>query len=341
MHPLISVIVPVYNVERYIHKCVNSILAQTYTNLEIILVDDGSPDNCGKICDEYATNNPKIKVIHKENGGLSDARNAGLDIAKGELICFVDSDDWCEKDMLQIAFEAMENSKCDIIAYGAFHDFIQNEKVFRTVIKSIKREQKISSFDESLPLLIKDFLTVTAWNKLYKKKIFKNLRFPKGKLFEDVWIFPKLFENCNGMLVINKPLYHYAIRNNGNSIMASFNLKKMENLEALKSWQDFEKNGNLSKIILMQNAWYLLIKIEEQNKKENKVYSEQIIKLLMENSQYVKISSFYDSFFSFLILKKFNYEKVLFFRKKIRQLFLFMRKLYFSILPFKTNRKAA
>jgi glycosyltransferase involved in cell wall biosynthesis len=314
MQPLISVIVPVYNVEPYIHKCIDSILAQSYANLEIILVDDGSLDNCGKICDEYAAKNPTVKVLHRENGGLSDARNAGLDIAKGEFLCFVDSDDWCEKEMLQTAFEAMERSKCDIIAYGAFHDFMENEKKFRTIIKEAKCEQKASSFEESLPLLVNESLSVTAWAKLYKKKIFENLRFPKGKIFEDTRIFPKLFENGNGIFIISKPLYHYAIRSDGNGIFSSFNPHSMDILEAYASWQNFD----LSKILLMRNAWYLLIKIEEQNKKENDIYSERIIKLLKENSKYAKMASFYDKFFLFLILKNINYKKVLFLRKKLR-----------------------
>jgi len=328
MSPLISVIVPIYNVEPYIHKCVDSILAQSYANFEIILVDDGSPDNCGKICEKYASDNPSVKVIHKENGGLSDARNAGLDIAKGEFICFVDSDDWCEKEMLQTAFDAMELSKCDMVAFGTFHDFIENGKNFRTVIKSAKCEHRVNSFEESLSLLIAESLSVTTCSKLYKKKVFANLRFPKGKLFEDTWIFPKLFENGCNMFIIEKPLYHYAIRNNGNNIIATFNPQKMENLEALKSWQAFEKNGNLSKIIFMQSAWYLLVKIEEQNKKENEIYSDQIVGLLRENSQYVKIKSSYDRFFLFLILKKISYKKVFFLRRKVRNLFLFTLKYF-------------
>jgi len=320
MPSLISVIVPIYNVEQYIRKCIDSILAQSYTNLEIILVDDGSSDNCGRICDEYAANNPRIKVLHKKNGGLSDARNAGLDVADGEYLCFVDSDDWCEKEMLQVALKAAEMSKCDIVAYGVFHDFVRNGKKYKTMIKKSKHKQKVHLFEDSLPLLIKESLFVTAWSKLYKKRVFENLRFPKGKIFEDTWIFPKLFENSNGIFIISKPLYHYVIRENSKSIFSSFNSQGMGILEAYESWQDFEKKGNLSKIILMQNAWYLLVKIEEQDKIENRIYCEQIVKLLMENSQHAKMPSFYDRIFLFLILKGVSYEKVLFLRKKTRRL---------------------
>ena len=320
MCQLISVIVPVYNVEKYICKCVDSILAQSYTNLEIILVDDGSPDNCGKICDEYAANNPKIKVLHKENGGLSDARNAGLDIAKGEFICFVDGDDWCEREMLQTAFEATEKSKCDIISYGAFYDFVQNDKIFRTLIKNTRQEQKINSFEDSLPLILNDSLTVTSWNKLYGRKVFENLRFPKGKLFEDVWVFPELFENNHSMFAICEPLYHYIIRSDGKSITS--NLRNLELLDAYESWQNFEKKT--SKTILMLNAWYLLTKIGVQ--KENKANSEQIITLLTENFEYLRISRLYDRFFLYLVMKKINYRMVFFLRAKIQELFFFALK---------------
>jgi glycosyltransferase involved in cell wall biosynthesis len=323
---LISVIVPVYNVEKYIRKCVNSILAQSYRNFEIILIEDGSPDACGDICDEYAANNSMVSVLHKENGGLSDARNAGLNIAKGELICFVDSDDWCEKEMLRIAFEAMEKSKCDMVSYGAFYDFTKNEKVFRTMIKNTKSELKINSFEECLPLVIRDDFAVTAWNKLYKKTIFENLRFPKGKLFEDVWIFPKLFENGNSIYAICQPLYHYIVRSDGKSITSNFNLRNMEILEAYESWQNFEKKGNLSKKMLMQNAWYMLTRIGAQ--KENEIYSKRIIKLLTENLEHLKISKFYDRFFLFLVLKKFNYKRIFSFRTKIQELFFFTLKIF-------------
>jgi len=331
MFPLVSVIVPVYNVEPYIRKCVDSILAQSYKNLEIILVDDGSSDNCGKICDEYVTNNSNIIVLHKENGGLSDARNVGLDIAKGEFICFVDSDDWCEKEMLQIAFEAMERAKCDIISYGAFYEYEENGKIFRTLIKSTKYEQKINSFEESLPLVIKDNLAVTAWNKFYRKKVFENLRFPKGKLFEDVWVFPRLFENSNGIFAISKPLYHYVIRSDSKNITSNFNPRNVEFLEAYKSWQNFERKGNLSKVMLMQNAWHLLTKIGAQ--KGNEVHCEHIIKLLRENLKYLKISRLYDRFFLFLILKKFNYKKVFFTRTKVQELFFKFLKIFFASKP--------
>ncbi|GBU24704.1 hypothetical protein R83H12_01338 [Fibrobacteria bacterium R8-3-H12] len=331
MLPLVSVIVPVYNVEPYIRKCVDSILAQSYRNLEIILVDDGSPDNCEKICDEYAANNPNIIVLHKKNGGLSDARNAGLDIAKGEFICFVDSDDWCEREMLQTAFEAMEKAKCDIVSYGAFYEYAQNEKIFRTLIKNTKCEQKINSFEESLTLVIRDNLAVTAWNKLYRKKVFENLLFPKGKLFEDVWIFPRLFENGNGIFAISNPLYHHIIRNDNETITSDSNPRNVEILEAYESWQNFEKNGNLSKEIFMQNAWYLLTRIGTQ--KGNEVNSERIIKLLTENSKYLKISRLYDRFFLFLILKKFNYKKVFLFRTKVQDLFFQFLKIFFTNKP--------
>ena len=114
MEDLISVVVPIYNVENYIKKCVDSILSQTYKNLEIILVDDGSPDNCPQICDEYAQKDNRIKVIHKENGGLSDARNAGIDISKGKFITFIDSDDYIEKDYVEVLYNSIKENASDM-----------------------------------------------------------------------------------------------------------------------------------------------------------------------------------------------------------------------------------
>lgn len=201
---LISVIVPVYNVEKYLRKCVDSILAQTYTNLEIILVDDGSPDNCGKICDEYAAKDSRIKVIHQENGGLSAARNAGLDVATGDYIGFVDSDDYIAPDMYEKLYQAIEIYNSDIALCG----FKKFELESRTEVY----EKKLLYRDEFLKELLLENIKSYAWNKLYKKSLFDNVRFPEGELFEDLKIMHLIGEKVSAVSFTNKILYYYRIR---------------------------------------------------------------------------------------------------------------------------------
>lgn len=172
---LISVIIPVYKVEKYLDECIQSVINQTYKNLEIILVDDGSPDNCGKICDEYAKKDNRIKVIHKENGGLSSARNAGLDIARGEYISFIDSDDYVSKDFIKNMSIQMANA--DLIICGMKNVYKEDEKCDEKENVVIKNETL--TFIEANQKLIKpkNEIYVTACNKLYRRELFDNLRF--------------------------------------------------------------------------------------------------------------------------------------------------------------------
>lgn len=214
--PLISVIIPVYEVEAYLHKCIDSVIGQTYRELEIILVDDGSPDNCGDVCDEYAAVDSRIKVIHKQNGGLSDARNAGLDAASGEFIGFVDSDDHIEPDMFECLYQALYTSGSDI---SICNHIIDNE-ITGNMTSAAGPESESSlrmTQKEALSVLIDDLIIRNyMWNKLYRASLFEGLRFPAGKVFEDTVMQYRLFENSkNGIIIIKKELYHYVIRNNG------------------------------------------------------------------------------------------------------------------------------
>ena len=151
--PLISVIVPIYKVEKYLNKCVKSIINQTYKNLEIILVDDGSPDNCGKICDKLAERDDRIRIIHKKNGGLSSARNAGIEIANGEYIGFVDSDDYIDNDMFETLYNNIKDNNADLSIIG-----YQIETIDNKVIKYFELEEKIYEY-ESLIRYIKSHIT--------------------------------------------------------------------------------------------------------------------------------------------------------------------------------------
>lgn len=212
---MISVIVPVYNVDSYLHKCVNSILHQSYNDIEIILVDDGSTDSSGKICDEYAKNYSHIVVIHKGNGGLSSARNAGLSIAKGEYLSFVDSDDWIELDYLEILMSRISDD-VDISSCGLFLDYPD-----RVVDKHSPRDCIISAHD-----IIGDGIINLDWfgnyfcNKLFKRNLLDGLQFPVGVAYEDVALLYKVILNANKISIVSRSLYHY-FQGNTNAITKS------------------------------------------------------------------------------------------------------------------------
>jgi len=217
MKDLISIIVPVYKVEEYIEKCVRSIIAQTYKNLEIILVDDGSPDRCGEICDNFAKQDTRIKVVHKENGGLSDARNAGLDIASGNYIAFVDSDDWIDPRMYQKMLESIHHYQANLaICCIEKHWQLAGTSTIQDI-----GETRIYSRQKVLYELIKDAdVSNYAWNKLYHRDLFKGIRYPKGRIFEDILLTYKLTDRVTRAVHLNDPLYHYLRRDD--SIVGSY-----------------------------------------------------------------------------------------------------------------------
>lgn len=204
---LISVIVPVYNVEEYLPRCVDSILAQTYQNLEIILVDDGTKDASDKICDDYAAKDPRIKVIHKENGGLSSARNAGIDIAKGEYLGFVDSDDWIEPEMYEHMLRLAKKYDVKLVCAGRY-DFSsrRNEK---TVGLCPKKEEVITGMELLGRTFTWDGCDSAAWDKLYHRSLFREIRYPLGQISEDVAMFYKLAELVDRAAMCNQPFYNY------------------------------------------------------------------------------------------------------------------------------------
>ncbi|MGH0429621.1 glycosyltransferase family 2 protein [Bacillus hominis] len=209
MNPKISIIVPVYKVEQYIHKCIDSILMQTFEDFELILVDDGSPDTCGEICDRYADKDIRIKVIHKENGGVSSARNAGLEIAKGDYIGFVDSDDWIEPDMYELLYGMCAEHRCDVaicssqiyysnkIVISSNHPFIIHDR--NTAMKTML-EGKL--YDE------------VVWTKLFKRNLLEDIKFPVGMSYEDTAFTYKVIHKCKKVCFIGEPKYHYIKRDN-------------------------------------------------------------------------------------------------------------------------------
>lgn len=205
--PEISVIVPVYKVEPYIHKCVDSILTQTFTDYELILVDDGSPDTCGNICDEYAQKDARIHVIHKENGGLSDARNAGVKIACGEYVIFIDSDDYIDADMLSYLYENLKKADADMATCGIYEVYADR------IEKQEEEPDFVCSGEEAFRCILRGHtIRGEIWNKLIKRSCISDLEFPKGKLYEDIFYTVDMMQRIKKVAVGTKPKYYYLHR---------------------------------------------------------------------------------------------------------------------------------
>lgn len=228
--PLISVIVPIYNVENYIKRCVDTIIGQTYSELEIILVDDGSIDTSGEICDQYALVDDRIVVIHKKNGGLSDARNAGLKVMKGEYVFFVDSDDWIHIDTIQILYDKLIQYDC-AIAIGGLKQVTniltdREEKYFKEDIKLTELSRK----DALVEMLKQEIFACNACGKLFKAELFDSIEFPVGKLYEDQGTTYKLFLRAYKLCFVDLPLYFYFVRS-GSIQNSAFKIANMDELE--------------------------------------------------------------------------------------------------------------
>ena len=224
---LISVIVPVYKVEAYLDKCVQSIVDQTYSNLEIILVDDGSPDRCGDMCEDWAKKDSRIRVLHKPNGGLSDARNAGMEISAGTYTAFVDSDDWIAPDFIQSMYNAIKQTGAQIAGCDVCHTFLDKEpEVVNSTgeIRIYTRKEAITDI-----LQYKGFRAV-AWNKLYLSALLKGEKYPVGKHHEDEFFTYRIFGKADKLVYVDKPMYFYLQRQG--SIMHSFTIKRLDALEA-------------------------------------------------------------------------------------------------------------
>jgi len=211
MNELISVIVPVYNIERYIEKCIKSIINQTYQDLEIILVDDGSSDESGHVCDQYAKTDKRIQVIHKNNEGLSDARNTGLEICRGQYVGFVDGDDWIAKDMYEFLYRTLIENQADVAVCG--HYIESDEGVFD--VECAEDSLKIYNCREAVYAVVKDKeIHSYAWDKLYRKELFDGIRYPIGRYVQDIFTTYKIFMNASKVVCNNQPKYYYYQRQN-------------------------------------------------------------------------------------------------------------------------------
>lgn len=247
--PLISVVVPVYNVEKYLNKCLDSIIGQTYRNLEIILVDDGSTDDSGAICDVYREKDSRVRVVHQKNQGLSGARNTGINIANGELLGFVDSDDYIIENMYERLLEVLlkndaQISICDCECIMEAGEEISHQEYPKLETEVLNKEQALQRLDGfSYPY----WKYVTAWNKLYRKHIFEGLRYPVGKKNEDEFIAHILISKVERLAVISEPLYMYVQR--ADSIMGGSQKKKhIDSVYALKERCDFFLERNYKQL---------------------------------------------------------------------------------------------
>ncbi len=323
MSPLISVIVPVYNVEKYLKKCIDSIINQTYSKLEIILVDDGSTDNCPEICDEYSKRDERIIVLHKKNGGLSDSRNVGIDKANGEYLCFVDSDDYIALDMIEKLYIALYENAADLSICNFKYVSEDGSRKFNNANLPI-HDEVLSGKDILLNKLFenKSWYWVVAWNKLYKRNLFQEVRYPVGKIHEDEFVIHKLLSNCRKVACISEMLYFYMQRNG--SIMGEVrnNPNKIDKIEAMFSRAVFfTQNETLkakaidvlsSSIIKYSeiNAESVLSKSKKSRKRLQCLYRETYkavanLNLSVSSKQIIKFKLYYISLYWFCRIFKY------------------------------------
>lgn len=282
MNYKISVIVPVYNVEKYIDKCLNSIVNQTNKNLEIILIDDGSTDRSGDICEQYAMCDSRIKVIHQKNQGLSSARNRGLDIASGEYIGFVDSDDWISIDMYQILLTTALKYNADIVECGYEKVYENKEYIIDSNIEITEDKIFILNNIEALHEEMQwGKFTAIACNKLYRKCLFLKFRYPIGKCHEDEHLTYKLLYSCNRLVSINEIKLYYYLQKREGSITAKFTEKNLDIYDAYEEKTIFfYKNVRVLYGEMLNNLLWLIFYLIYQSeiysikcKKVNDIYN--------------------------------------------------------------------
>lgn len=252
----ISIIIPVYKVESYLDKCISSIVNQTYTNLEIILVDDGSPDQCPQMCDAWAEKDARIRVIHKENGGLSDARNAGMAVATGELMTFVDSDDWIDSDMYKHLYQRMVEDHSDIAACGV--QMVWEDGTPPRILTRMGNH--VLSKEEAMQAIIEEsWLKQPVWYKLYKTNLIKDILFPVGKYHEDVFWSYQAVDRANKISVSDHIGYYY-LQRNGSIMGEEYSLKRLDAIEAkVQRHAYIKENFPMLENLSAKDLWFTCI----------------------------------------------------------------------------------
>ena len=275
MNPIISVIIPVYNVENFLYDCLKSVISQTYTNLEIILVNDGSTDKSGKICDEFAKNDTRIKVLHQKNSGQAVARNNALNIVNGEYIAFADSDDLINNDYISLLFDLIQkyNTKISMANYKEFTQICE----ISTFKDENKNEKILNKEDIFMGSCIGDSYFITAvWRCLFHRDIFANLRFPAGEIHEDIAIWFEIFNNTQKIATSNKSIYFY--RKNVNSTTQILNDRFFSIIKNTAKFTDaLEKNyPNLKGFAKYKMCLTMLVATEKIFQPENEKYRFKI-----------------------------------------------------------------
>lgn len=308
IEPLVSVIVPVYKVEKYLDCCLQSVINQSYKNLEIILVDDGSPDNCGIMCDAWSKKNHRIKVVHQKNGGLSVARNRGLKIAQGDYICYVDSDDWISNTMIEVLLKKAIDYDLDMVKCAACETseksdskLLFSENFGGEVLIPINDVNLISRFYFS------EFLWKIAWNGLYKKEIAKKVLFPQGLCFEDNYSAGMFLFYSKRVMAINDILYFYRINFDGIS-KGSIKRPLDKAYVTLSLIEKLKKEGHEDVIFMKKVAGQLATEIYHYIRDVEKLASCKIKIKGIENDMYIWCCENLDVrrrlIFKFLILNK-------------------------------------
>ena len=284
----VSVIIPIYNIQKYIDRCILSVINQTYSNIEIILVNDGSIDNSGKICDNYSKIDNRITVIHKKNGGLSSARNSGLDIASGDYILFVDGDDYIHESAIEILIEKAITNNADIVHFN-FNAVDEDGNQIKIKNKDLDDNKILDSY-QTLYSYIKEYkVKVMSWSKLYKAELFKNLRFDEGYVYEDELIFPKVVSNSVINYTINDKLYYYVQAPNSIT-KSSLTENKVESKKYLINfWEKFyiDKYPELIKYVYIAICFICVGTIKEI-KKSNQFSKEYKIQIYPNIYNYKK-----------------------------------------------------
>lgn len=276
--PTISVIVPVYKVEKYIHRCMDSILEQTYADFELILVDDGSPDNCGAICDEYAEKDSRVVVIHQENRGLSAARNAGIDWAfsnsDSQWLTFIDSDDWVHPEYLQHLLDAAVDNDVPVSVCG----YVQTDGKEPEITPETLTAAVWSAED----FYVEHNVNATvAWGKLYRKACFREIRYPVGKIHEDEFVTHTILFPAGRIAVLDAPLYYYFFNNQGIT-KAAWRPQRLQALEATVQQIEYMRHHGLEKAYRHAIKKYMvclsshIYRLKDENRKLSIRYIPQL-----------------------------------------------------------------